>query len=538
MGYAQNQPGYLLASHPTLFDQGEVHVREPFNAASWLVDRNVQNGLADSPAIYSQGRTYTYGQVQAKVQQASGALSELGVRPEERVLMVMLDGIDFVSVFLGAMRIGAVPVPVNPLLPGRDVAVIAADARAAVAVVSGQRAVVVADLQQIDSMKTILLAGEQSEGYGAPGDGVLEWAAVTERVGSVDAYPTWEESPGFWLCTSGSTGQPKLAMHRHGDIKYTCDTYAVHVLEANQQDTFFSVGPMFHAYGLGNSLTFPFSVGATAVLEPTRPPTPQLVAELMHAHKPTLFFCIPTFYAALNASELASNTFDSVRWAVSAAEALPAESYERFLERFGVRILDGIGSTELLHIYLSNNPDQAKPGTSGVPVPGYQVRIVDEDGVDVTAGEPGELLAAGDSMATGYWCRSETTRATFEGRWMHTGDLYRQDDDGFYTYMGRVDDMLRVGGEWVSPTEVEATLIEHENVLEAAVVGERDEAAIVRPVAYVVPSGSPPSGEELASFCQGRLAGFKRPRRYEIVEELPKTATGKIQRFRLREESA
>jgi acyl-coenzyme A synthetase/AMP-(fatty) acid ligase len=292
---------------------------------------------------------------------------------------------------------------------------------------------------------------------------------------------------------------------------------------------------MFHAYGLGNSLTFPFSVGATAVLEPTRPPTPQLVADIVTSERPTLFFCIPTFYAALLASDLADDAFASVRFGVSAAEALPAETFERFRERFGVTILDGIGSTEQLHIYLSNAPGGFRPGTSGRAVPGYEVRVVDELDNDQSVDVPGQLLVRGPSVAIGYWCRSDTTRATFEGEWMRTGDLYAVDADGFHTYLGRVDDMLRIGGEWVSPAEVEGVLIEHPGVLEAAIVGLPDDQNVTRPVAFVVAAnGAALSVDDLTEHCRSRLAGYKRPKVYRMVDELPKTATGKIQRFKLR----
>jgi acyl-coenzyme A synthetase/AMP-(fatty) acid ligase len=259
------------------------------------------------------------------------------------------------------------------------------------------------------------------------------------------------------------------------------------------------------------------------------------VADVVARERPTLFFSIPTFYAALVNADIADDTFASVRLAVSAAEPLPSETFNRFAERFGVTILDGIGSTEMLHIFVSNTVERCRPGTSGVPVAGYQVRIVDGDGRDQPAGEPGELLVRGDSAAVGYWCQTAGTRATFQGEWTRTGDLYVRSEDGFHTYLGRADDMLRVGGEWVSPAEVEAVLIEHPGVLEAAVVGERDDQGTVRPVAHVTPvAGARPSGDELAAWCRARLAGYKRPRRFELVDELPKTATGKIQRYKLR----
>ncbi len=518
--------------------------REQWNAAVWLVDRHVDAGDGDRAAIVSQGRTLSYHHVQRMVLQAATGLRAAEVRQEERVAMMVRDSPAFVAAFLGAMRIGAVPVPMNPLLPGRDLAVITADARARVAVISTTVADRIDDiLAGAPELERIIIADDVMT-VGAAVDSVPDgatqsWAdfLISGDPTDDDPFPTWFESPGFWLCTSGSTGQPKLAMHRHGDIRVTCETYSTAVLKAEANDRFFSVGPMFHAYGLGNSLTFPFSVGATTILEPTRPPTPQLVTDIVASTEPTLFFCIPTFYAALNAADLPGDTFASVRYGVSAAEPLPAETFHRFEERYGVTVLDGIGSTEMLHIYLSNSGTDLRPGTSGVPVVGYHVKVVDEDGAEQPVGEPGQLLVRGDSMATGYWCRNEINRATFDGPWMRTGDLYVADSDGFYTYLGRVDDMLRVGGEWVSPAEVEGVLIEHPSVLEAAVVGEADDDGLIRPVAFVIAQDGGTSNalaDELAEFCNDRLAGFKRPRRYELRSELPKTATGKIQRFRLR----
>ncbi len=534
-------------------------MHEQFNASQWLIDRHIEAGRGDRVAIICRGRSWSYADIHDLTRRTAAALRARGVRPEERVALAVLDSVEFVAVFLGAMRIGAVPVALNPLLPGRDLAVITADARARVAVVSTEQVDRVnALIDGAPELVDVILAGDELSEVADRG-GAAETVPLTGwteflaggRHEDDRPYATWSESPGFWLCTSGSTGQPKLAMHRHGDLKVTCDTYANSVLGVGPGDRFFSVGPMFHAYGLGNSLTFPFSVGATVVLEPTRPPNPQLVADIVSAHHPTLFFCIPTFYAALNAADVPDDMFRTVRFGVSAAEPLPAETFERFKQRFGVTVLDGIGSTELLHIYVSNSPTALRPGTSGVPVDGYEAKVVAEDGTTQPVGEPGQLLVKGDSMTTGYWCRSAINKATFEGPWMRTGDLYKVDADGFFTYMGRVDDMLRIGGEWVSPAEVEGVLIEHDAVLEAAVVGETDVAGVLQPVAYVIPlewwqvsdaaDGDPPDStglaeltETLTAFCKDRLAGYKRPKRYEIVRELPKTATGKIQRFKLR----
>lgn len=505
-------------------------MHDHFNAATWLLDRHVEAGNGDRIALRCAGESTTYAELLDLTRRVASGLRDLGVRPEERVAMVMLDTPEFVATFLGTMRIGAIPVLTNPLLPGRDLGRIIADSRARIMVVSAERAESVpAILNDAPELRHVISTGEASVASG------LTWANFCVVNSNGAPYRTWRDSPGFWLCTSGTTGMPKLAMHTHGDIVDTVETYAEQVLAINAQDRFFSVGPMFHAYGLGNSLTFPLSVGATSILEPTRPPTPDLVAKIVASEQPTLFFCIPTFYAALTNSALADDAFDSVRLAASAAEALPAETYLRFKERFGVTILDGIGSTEMLHIFLSNTREQCEPGTSGVAVPGYELRIVDDHGLDMGDGEPGTLLVKGASAAVGYWSRSDMTRATFRGEWTVTGDLYVRSSEGFYTYLGRADDMLRVGGEWVSPAEVEGVLIEHTTVLEAAVVGEKDPDGITRPIAYVI---SAPDVEaqtaDLTAWCRERLAGYKRPKRYEIVNELPKTATGKIQRYKLR----
>ena len=500
-----------------------------YNACVDLLDRNVEGGRADHPAVVTRGRSVTYAGLLGEVRATAAGLRRMGVGPEQRVAMVMLDSIEFYDVFLATMRIGAVAAPVNPLLPGRDLGAIVANSRARVLVVSAERA------GEVDAIRAAAPEVETVVVTGSP-----EWDSLTSGGGAADGADgdpaaTWDESPGFWLCTSGSTGRPKLAMHRHLDLRISADTYAAQVLGIGADDRCYSVGPMFHAYGLGNSLTFPFAAGATAIVESTRPPTPALVGEIVATLRPTLLFCIPTFYAALAASDLAADTFASVRWGVSAAEPLPAETFQRFQERFGVQILDGIGSTEMTHIYISNRPGAIRPGTSGQPVPGYAVDVVDDDGRPVEADTPGHLEVAGDSMAAGYWCDAAATRRTFRGERLRSGDMYSRSEDGYYTYLGRSDDMLRVGGEWVSPAEVEATLVTSPSVLEAAVVAHPDEAGVARPVAYVVAApGQTIDTAELEVLCKAELAGYKRPKRYVVVPELPKTATGKIRRVELR----
>jgi benzoate-CoA ligase len=493
---------------------------ETFNASEYLLDRRVVAGDADRVAIRERGRSITYAQLLDFVGSASAGLCSMGVRPEERVLLVLLDGLEFVATFLGAMRIGAIPLPLNPLLPARDLAVAAADSRARVAVISRTRMDIAEELLE-----------------GAP-----ELTEIVVEVGSAGSdpgpFPTWEDSPGFWLCTSGTTGQPKLAMHRHVDLRLTAEGYAREVLQLTDADRCFSIAPLFHAYGLGNGLTFPLAAGATAILESTRPPTPQLVADIVRVEQPTVFFAVPTFYAALLAADLPNDAFASLRLAVSAGEPLPAELYERFRDRFGVEILDGIGSTELTHVYISNRAGRVMPGSSGTVVGGYRIRVEDEDGNEAPIDTPGHLSVAGASLATGYWCRTDATRERFHGEWFRTGDVYVRSADGYYTYLGRADDMLKVAGEWVSPTEVEALLAEHPDVLEAAVVGESVDG-LIWPVAYVVATpGRTVEEAELVEFCRGRLAGFKRPRRVVVTDDLPKTATGKIQRARIRDLAA
>ena len=492
------------------------------NACEWLLDRHVGDGGGARPALRTTtGLELSYAELLARVESMAAGLRGRGVQTGDRVVLALLDSPELTASFLAALRTGAVPVLVNPLLPWRDIGVVVEDAKAALVLVSQERK-------------------EGSDEVGAPRlvTGSDEWAAVAGATGDGSPAPVDADSPGFWLCTSGSTGRPKLAMHRHGDLQVTADTYARSVLDIGADDVFFSVGPMFHAYGLGNSLTFPMAVGALTVLEAKRPPTPPRIAEVVTQHQPSLFFAIPAFYAALNASSIPDETFRSVRLAVSAAEALPAETWHRFHDRFGVQILDGIGSTEMTHIFLSNRAGAVRPGTTGSAVTGYEARIVDDDGVDRGDDVPGHLWVRGDSAASGYFGNAGATESTFGlgGGWVRTGDTYVRDKEGIYTYLGRSDDMLRVGGEWVAPAEVEATIIEHPSVLEVAIVGELDDRGITRPVAYVVAKpGRSVTETDVIEHCRSRLAGFKRPSRVVVMDELPKTATGKIQRFKLRQ---
>ncbi len=356
--------------------------------------------------------------------------------------------------------------------------------------------------------------------------------------GDDSVFETWAESPAFWLYTSGTTGTPKAAMHRHGSVRFVAEHYGSQVLGIRPEDRTFSVAKLFFAYGLGNSALFPLSVGATTILVPERS-TPDTVRTVLAAHRPTLFFGVPTFYAALLAADLPAEAFASVRLAASAGEPLPAELYQRFTTHFGVDIIDGIGSTEALHIFLSNHPGEVRPGTTGQAVPGYELRLVDDADAPVPAGTPGHLHVRGGSLTTGYWCRTDTTRAAFSGEWMRTGDTYVADADGYYSCLGRSNDMIKAGGIWVSPSEVEACILRQPGVAQVAVVAVPDSDGLDKPVACVVPAaGAVLDPDQLIAACRDVLAAFKRPRHILIVESLPLTATGKIRRFEVRAAAA
>jgi benzoate-CoA ligase family protein len=504
-----------------------------WNACAWLLDRHVAADRGGEIALRVEGVSTTYEELHRLVTATAAGLRRSGIEPGERVVLALLDSREFATAFLACLRIGAIAAPVNPLLPWRDIGVIVASAGARLVLVSAARAAGSDELEQAAPQARRIVTGTD------------EWKALeaSDVSAGEPVHPTTAATPGFWLCTSGSTGRPKLAMHRHGDLAVTSETYATEVLAVGSDDRCFSVGPMFHAYGLGNSLSFPMAVGASAVLEPTRPPTPARVAEIVRTEQPTLFFAIPTFYAALNASDIPDDTFASVRLAVSAAEALPAETWHRFHDRFGVEILDGIGSTEMTHIFISNRATTVHPGTSGTVVAGYAARVVDDDGTERPPDVAGHLWVRGPSAASGYYGDEAATAYTFgsadgpDAGWVRTGDTYVRDEKGVYTYLGRSDDMLRVGGEWVAPAEVEATIIEHPSVLEVAVVGRLDAHGVTRPVAYIVARpGAMVEEDDVIEHCRTRLAGYKRPTTVVVMESLPKTATGKIQRYKLRAE--
>ncbi len=507
-----------------------------FNAAAHFVDRNVAEGRGARPAFHLADRdgVLTYADVQELANRTGNALRELGVEPEHRVLVACLDAPEFLGAFWGAIKIGAVPIPVNTLLRAADYRYFLRDSRARVAVVSAPLLPEVGPALEAEPahLRHVLVAG------GAAG----RYLSFEERTGKASASlvpaATHRDEPAFWLYSSGSTGFPKGAVHLHHDMVVCVETYARQVLGLGPADGVFSAAKLYFAYGLGNAGYFPMSVGAASVLHPGRP-TPDLVFEVLARHRPTVFFGVPTLYAALLAAkDLDRHDLSSLRLCVSAGEALPPELYHRWRERVGVELLDGIGTTEILHIFLSNRPGAVRPGSSGQPVPGYDAVVVDDEGRPVADGEIGNLRVRGDSTMAFYWNQHEKTKATLLGDWIQTGDKYYRDPEGYFWYCGRADDMLKVGGIWVSPVEVEATLVAHPAVLEAAVVGHEDAERLVKPKAFVVlkdpGAASAALAEELQAFVKARIAPYKYPRWIEFVPDLPKTATGKIQRFKLR----
>jgi benzoate-CoA ligase family protein len=507
------------------------------NAAVELVDRHVQAGRGERLAYVDEDGPCTYAALAERVNRAGNALRALGVEAEQRVLLVMLDTVDFVAAFLGAIKIGAVPVPVNTLLPAKDYEHLVRDSRARVVLVSDVLRAKLDDALAASPQVRHVCITRSPAGPGAEGE---RWDdLVAAQPATLAAAPTTADDVAFWLYSSGSTGRPKGAMHLQAHLLRTSALYARPVLGIREDDVVFSAAKLFFAYGLGNALTFPLSVGACAVLTSARP-TPALVREVLHRHQPTIFCGVPTLFAAMLADETLGPESGSrrLRVSISAGEALPRHVGERWKARFGSDILDGIGSTEMLHIFLSNRPGDVRYGTSGKPVAGYELRLLGDDGAATADGEEGSLWVNGPTAAVGYWNDRERSLATFHGPWTRTGDRYVRDGEGYYTYAGRADDMLKVGGIWVSPFEVESALVGHDAVLEAAVVGHEDADGLTKPKAFVVLKDAARAGAaldaELKAFVKGALAPYKYPRWIAFVAELPKTATGKIQRFKLR----
>jgi benzoate-CoA ligase family protein len=498
-----------------------------------IVTRQVSAGRGDATAFIAHDATLTYEQLHRQINRAGHLLRELGVRREQRVLLVLDDTTVFPIAFLAAIRIGAVPVPVSHLDKDDNFRHFVDDSYAEV---------VVTDAGVLDRLRDAL--GARPVRWlvrGRDDAGVTELdAAMAGQSDELDAAPTHRDDMAFWLYSSGSTGKPKGVVHLQHDIGVTCEQYAGAVLGLGSGDIHFSTTKLFHAYGLGNGLTFPLWFGGTAVLM-SGPPKPPAIIETLRRHRPSVFFSVPALFGLLARDPDADGAMDSVRFCVSAAEPLPPTTINRWRERFGIDIVDGIGSTEMLHIYCSNRPGDVRPGTTGGPVPGYELRLVDDAGATQDGPGIGALFVRGDSCASFYWHQHEKTKASMLGDWFATGDRYERSEDGTYAYVGRVDDMLKVGGLWVSPVDMEHALMEHPRVAGVGVVGVRIEDAS-RIAAYVQCAGDAPGddalADELRAWCKERMRRYEYPHLVHFVDDLPRTLTGKVQRFRLREWAA
>ena len=507
-----------------------------YNAASDMVDRNVAEGRGDKPVFISADETLTYGALAARCNQMANLLATYAVPREARVAVLLLDTVDFPVAFWGAIKAGVVPVALNTLLTSEQYAYILGDSRAKALFISAPLLPVVQPiLSRLPFLKHIFVSGGEPPPFALSFRGELAFQPA-----EFEAADTCCDETAFWLYSSGSTGMPKGVRHVHSSLMETARLCGQRCLGVRSDDLVFSAAKLFFAYGLGNSMTFPMSVGGASVLLAERP-TPESVFRVMKQYQPTFFFGAPTLYAAMLAYPQGTpeNGSQRLRMCVSAGEALPAEIGKAFKAKFGVDILDGVGSTEMLHQYVCNSPGSVRYGTSGKPVPGYQIRLVDEQGKDVPDGEVGEMLVHGPSAGEGYWNQRDKSRSTFEGGWTRSGDKYTRDADGYYTYQGRTDDMFKVSGIWVSPFEVESALIGHEAVLEAAVVPKEDSDGLLKPKAFIVlkPGLSAANGlqDALKEQVKAKAGPWKYPRWIEFVDGLPKTATGKIQRYKLRD---
>ena len=516
----------------------QIELPEQLNAAQVFVDSHIAEGRGAKAALLCGERTVTYQDLYEGVNRFGNAMRDLGVRIEERVAILMPDCPEFVFAFFGAMKIGAVAIPTNTLLTPKDYEYLLNDSRAQVLVVHAALFERIEPIRgELRYLKHILVAGDDVKGYPR-----LE-EALAESSPNLEPTPTSKDDAAFWLYSSGTTGFPKGAIHLHHDMIVEADLYGIDTLGLTKDDVCFSVAKLFFAYGLGNGLYFALRVGGTNVLFPGRP-VPDAVLDVIEKYQPTVFYSVPTSYAQLlqAAEKTAQTDLGRVRMCVSAGEPLPKPIFERWRDRFGVEILDGIGSTEILHIFISNRPGRAKPGSTGEIVPGYEARIIGDEGSEVPTGEVGTLLIKGDSIAAGYWNKHEQTKETFRGEWINTHDKFRLDADGYFWYAGRTDDMIKVSGMAVWPTDVEALLQEHEAVLESGVAGVPDADGLIKPMAWVVLKdgyeGSTELAAELQDFVKSCTAKYKYPRWVKFVDDLPKTATGKIRRFKLREMGA
>jgi benzoate-CoA ligase family protein len=505
-----------------------------FNLTDRFVDRHIREGRAQKAAIRCGDSVCTYGDLAADVNRAGNGLLRLGLQEEQRVLLLLPDCPEFAVAYFGVIKLGAVAVPTSTFARTADYDYFLRESKARILIVhSTLYAEVAPALAAQHFLRHVIVVGE-------PQSGCLHWDEwLAQSSHELEAAKTSEEDVAFWLWTSGSTGRPKASVHLHYDWTCCCQNYAVGVLGIGPDDITFSSSKLFHAYGLGNGLMFPFYAGASTVLFSGKAQA-KVILGIAQTARPTLFFSVPTLYAhMLQEAEKESYCLDSVRLAISAAEPLPAEMFRRWKRKFGVEILDGLGSTEVLHMYMSARPGNVKPGSTGSAVPGYKLRIVDLDDREVPPGTIGDLLVAGGSISPCYWNRRQLTAERMRGKWFFTGDKYWIDKDGYYWYAGRCDDMFRVSGQWVSPAEVESALVEHECVLEAAVVAYREGTELHTPKAFVVLregiAATPDLARELQEFVKQRITPYKYPRHIEFMDKLPKTAAGKLLRYKLRE---
>jgi len=515
-------------------------MREKYNAVKRFIDQNVQNGLEDKTAIYYEDREITYGELQNKVNQFAAALENIDIEYEDRVLLLMPDKPEFVYSFFGSIKIGAVPVPLNVLLSNSDYEYLFDDSRAKVLVV--QESIwdkIKAERDQFLYLKFIIVV---PDGERVKSNDVLHYHEFIDNDFEVpQTFESTEEDEAFWLYSSGSTGKPKGAKHFQKSMEFVYENYGKKVLNISEEDRLFSASKLFFAYGLGNGMYMPLGAGAEVVLMSDKP-SPENVFAAIEKYRPTIFFGVPTLYGSLlYHAENSDREYDlsSVRVCVSAGEKLPQAYVVSWKEKFNLDILDGIGSTEALHVYLSNTTDGVVPGSTGKVVPGYAAKIVNEDMEEVETNEVGDLFIKGDSIASSFWRRPDENKKRYLGEWFFTGDKYYKDENENFWYFGRSDDMMNVGGIVVSPIEIENELLLHDDVLEAAVVGEKDEVGLLKPSAYIVLKNKEESGsekeKELVKFLKSRLAKYKYPRNIIFTDSLPKTATGKIQRFKLRD---
>ena len=527
--------GAGAAVHPRLA------IPRDYNAAAYFIDRHLTEGRGEKTAFIDDRGSYSFSDLGARVNRAGNALRSSGIRAEDRVILCMLDGIDLVALFWGAIKIGAVPVPISTMLTSADYDYMLRD--------SGARALAVSTelvdrfepvLASLPHLQTVFVAGDFRDARGV----IRSFDTLSSRAEPrLQCAPTTSDSIALWLYSSGSTGKPKAAVHLQSHLVSTAVLNAEMTLGIRDDDVIFSGAKLFFAYGLGNSSTFPLHAGATTILIAERS-TPESIVAAMRRHRPTVFFGVPTLYGNILAHpefDRAAGS-DRLRLCVSAGEALPENISQRWAERFGVEILDGIGSTEALHTFIANRPDDFRRGTSGKPVPGWEVRLLDDDGREVADGEAGDLWVSGPSISPLYWNDRERSRTNFVGRWLRTGDRYERDRDGYYRYVGRGDDMLKSGGIFVSPFEIESILVSHPAVMQSAVIGVPDSDGLIKPKAFVVlqpgSKGSPDLADAIKAYVRERVAHYKCPRWVEFRADLPMTATGKIQRYKLREESA